>query len=356
MTPSPQTILNHLNHAVVVTDDQCRVVFLSPSAEAMFGTSLRKAQNLNLAEMPVGDNERFGDYLEKTLSSGRPFTHREMHIVLPVQGTAVTVDCTVTLIYEQEKHLLIEMSQVDRIMRIAREEQLINQHQATREVVRGLAHEIKNPLGGIRGAAQLLSRELASDEQREFTDIVITEVDRLKSLINRMLGPNHRPKMEENNILDVIEHVIRLLEVESDGKIRFIKDYDPSIPVFEMDRDQMIQALLNIIRNAWEATGEGCEITLRTRAMRRFTIGYTLHRLVLRLDIIDNGPGIPGEMIEQVFYPMVTGRSEGTGLGLPIAQSIISQHGGLVECESSPGRTQFTIYLPLEREIKHGAE
>ena len=354
MTPSPQKVLNHLNHAVVLTDEQCRVVYLSPSAEAMFGISNRRALQLNLADMPVGDDEIFGAYLQKTLDSGRPFTHREMVIVLPVQGTTVTVDCTVTLVVEELPYLLIEMSQVDRIMRIAREEQLINQHQATREVVRGLAHEIKNPLGGIRGAAQLLARELESDEQREFTDIVIAEVDRLQSLINRMLGPNRRPQLEKQNILEVLSHVMRLLEVETQGAIQFIKDYDPSIPDFDMDRDQMVQALLNIIRNAWEAKGEGCVITVRTRAMRRFTIGYTLHRLVLCLDIIDNGPGIPEDLIEQIFYPMVTGRSEGTGLGLPIAQSLISQHGGLIECESQPGSTQFTIYLPLEREASHG--
>lgn len=344
-------LLNYLNHAVLLTDDNCRVVYMTPSAEAMFSISRRKAAQLDLCALPVGDGETlFGDYLKRTLRSAQPFTHREMSITLPDQNRTITVDCTVTMLQEEgETGLLIELSQIDRILRIAREEQLINQHQANREVIRGMAHEIKNPLGGIRGAAQLLERELPSEEQKEFTQIIISEVDRLQGLINRMLGPNRLPQKDDLNIHEVIEHVIRLVEVETQGDLEFVKDYDPSIPNIWVDRGQLIQAVLNIVRNAWEAIGKGGRITLRTRALRRFTIGYTTHRLVLSIDIIDNGPGIPAELKEQIFYPMVTGRSEGTGLGLPIAQALINQHGGLIECQSRPGQTQFTIYLPLEQ-------
>ena len=341
-------LLKNLNHAVIVADTECQIVYMSPSAEALFAISQRKSKSFDIAALNTGTGKKLGDYLFNSLTTGQTYTHRELVIELAEQNRSITVDCTLSVVQEGGTHLLIELSPLDRIMRIAREEQLINQQQASREVVRGMAHEIKNPLGGIRGAAQLLERELSDNGEKEFTQIIISEVDRLQNLVDRMLGPNRVPQKELHNIHEILEHVVRLVQVETDNALTFKKDYDPSLPELLMDKDQIIQSILNIVRNAWEALGPGGQITIKTRALRRFTIGYNNHRLVLAVYIIDNGPGIPPHLIEQIFYPMVTGRSEGTGLGLPIAQSLINQHQGLIECESEPGRTQFIIYLPVD--------
>jgi two-component system nitrogen regulation sensor histidine kinase GlnL len=217
-----------------------------------------------------------------------------------------------------------------------------------------MAHEIKNPLGGIRGSAQLLERMLDNPELKEYTTIIIEEVDRLRNLVDKMLGPNKLPERLETNIHEVLERVRSLIMVEAAEKLNIIRDYDPSIPEFLADKEQLIQVILNISRNAMQAllskrqVNSPAEITLSTRAVRQFTIGHTKHRLVLHISIIDNGPGIPEDIRESLFLPMVSGRAEGTGLGLSIAQSIINQHQGIIECDSTLGKTHFSIYLPLE--------
>ncbi len=215
-------------------------------------------------------------------------------------------------------------------------------------MVRGLAHEIKNPLGGLRGAAQLLQAELGSEELREYTQIIIQEADRLQELVNRMLGPNRRPSYAPINIHHVLERVRTLVLAETGERITIRRDYDPSIPELSGDSDQLIQAVLNIVRNAVRALGDTGTVTLRTRIQRQLTIGHGRHRLAAQIDIIDNGPGIPPEIAETLFLPMVTAGTGGMGLGLSIAQSLINQHQGLIECNSRDGETTFTIFLPLE--------
>ncbi|MCK5639830.1 MAG: PAS domain-containing sensor histidine kinase, partial [Gammaproteobacteria bacterium] len=247
----------------------------------------------------------------------------------------------------REPELLVELNEVDRQLRINREENLLAQTSATRVLVRGLAHEIKNPLGGLRGAAQLLERELEDEELKEYTAIIISEADRLRNLMNRMLGPNALPQLRSTNIHEVLERVRRVMKVDVPAGVKIVFDYDPSIPELVADPDQLIQAILNLVSNAVQAVGDSGTITLRTRALRQYTIGQTRHKLVLCLEVIDDGPGIPEKMQESIFLPMVTGRAEGTGLGLAIAQSLINSHGGLIECNSSPGRTVFTVLLPL---------
>jgi two-component system, NtrC family, nitrogen regulation sensor histidine kinase GlnL len=206
-------------------------------------------------------------------------------------------------------------------------------------------------LGGIRGAAQLLERELQTERQRDYTRIIIEEADRLRNLVDRMLGPSQRPSLVPVNVHQALERVVQLLEAEQPGRIQVVRDYDPSLPLIEADLEQLIQALLNIVRNAQQALEkiEAAQIVLRTRILRQFTIGPIRHRLVLRIDIADNGPGIPPELFDRMYYPMISGRADGSGLGLSIAQSIVGQHGGLVECESRPGATTFSIFLPLEQ-------
>ncbi|MBA3581402.1 MAG: PAS domain-containing protein [Gammaproteobacteria bacterium] len=350
-------ILEHLNTAVVLTDRALAVMYMNPAAEALLGTSLRMAQHLEFSQIHL--NIAAGDLascVQRSLASGHDYTYRELTLQLP-NGQECTVDCSITPIYEGAiaQRVLIELNPIDRILRIAREEQRIAQNATIHEMARGLAHEINNPLGGLRGAAQLLEREL-SEDAKEYTQIIIQEADRLRALVRNMLGPNTRPDKTTVNIHEVLQHVMRLIIAEAGAQLRFIQDYDPSIPEIWADRGQLIQATLNIVRNAWQATGDSGVITFRTRALRAFTIGRNIHRLVLRLDIIDNGSGIPTELAAQIFYPMVTGRSEGTGLGLTIAQSLLQLHDGLIECQSEPGRTQFTFFIPINRTQDHITE
>ena len=220
-------------------------------------------------------------------------------------------------------------------------------------LVRGLAHEIKNPLGGIRGAAQLLARELPNTDLQDYTDVIIQEADRLRNLVDRMLGPYRPPQLTSINIHEITERVCNLIEAETQGDLQILRDYDPSIPDLMGDREQLIQAVLNIVRNAMQALLAGPpsqhgQITLRTRTLRQFTIGQRRHRLVCRLEIFDNGPSIAPGILDSIFYPMVSGRADGTGLGLSITQNIITRHHGLIECESVPGCTVFTLFLPLD--------
>jgi two-component system nitrogen regulation sensor histidine kinase GlnL len=264
--------------------------------------------------------------------------------------------------------LLIEVQPLDRLLRISRDESLIAAQETTRNLVRGMAHEIKNPLGGIRGAAQLLARELPNEELGEYTNVIIEEADRLRNLVDRMLGPNQPIKYEALNVHEVFERIASLITAEGLDGLKINRDYDPSIPDIYGDKEQLIQAVLNVVRNAKQALQEHppaedtqATITLRSRIQRHFTVGTLYHPLVCRLEIEDNGPGISDKFIEEIFYPMISGRAEGTGLGLAISQQLINQHQGLIECESVPGSTCFSIYIPmspqdLNNQDEHHAE
>ena len=342
-------VVESLSIAVMVLDRRLRLVFMNPAAETLFELSFRKAHKLVLPELIVGA-DAFIAGLRYCLESGHPYLERELQLTFPPER-AITVDCTAAPLLERDPptELLLEMRQVDWRLRISREEHILAQHHTTRALVRNLAHEIKNPLGGLRGAAQLLERELPDPALREYTGIIIGEADRLRNLVDRMLGPNQLPSQGEVSIHEILERVYVLVEAEVNSRIRIERDYDPSIPPLWGDADQLIQAVLNVVRNAVQAVGQHGVITLRTRVQRQYTIGAKRHKLVARLDVADDGPGIPPEQQEQIFYPMISGRPDGTGLGLSIAQSIIAQHGGLIECASRPGETVFTLLLPLGR-------
>ncbi len=244
--------------------------------------------------------------------------------------------------------LLVEMSDVTRRSRINRENALLIQHGAGRQMVRQLAHEIKNPLGGIRGAAQLLGKQLQSEELEEYTSVIISEADRLAGLVDTLLGPGGPPNKQRSNVHELLEYVMRLIQAEIGDEIEIHRDYDPGLPAMDLDRDQLVQALLNLVRNAVVALSGQGRITLRSRAIMNFTIGDTRYNVVASLEIEDDGPGIPTELQDSVFYPLVTSRPDGTGLGLPVAQELISRHNGLIEFESRPGRTVFFVRIPLE--------
>lgn len=345
----PRRILDALTIAVLVLNRKLRPVFMNPAAEILFAISFRQARGTAFRDLAMGADAVIKG-MRHCLKTGNPYTERELHLLLPGDN-AITVDCTVSALLANDTpvELLVELRQVDEQLRINREEHLIAQHNTARALIRNLAHEIKNPLGGLRGAAQLLEREFCDESLREYTRIIMGEADRLRSLVDRMLGPTDLPVRSAINIHEILERVRSLVLAESDLSVRIERDYDPSIPPFMADSDQLIQAVLNIVRNALQALEYRGVITLRTRIKRQYTIGNKRHKLVLCLDITDNGPGIPKEILEEIFYPMITGRAQGTGLGLSIAQILVHQHGGLIECKSRPGETVFTILLPLER-------
>jgi two-component system nitrogen regulation sensor histidine kinase GlnL len=345
-----QRVLENLTTAVLVLDHDLVVIYINPACEMLFGVSSRKATGTPLRKLLSAAPE-LCDHCAESLRDGHPFTEREVAVNL-AGGRTLTVDCTVTPLLEPSvgQELLVELVGMDRHLRISREENLLAQHEAARAVIRGLAHEIKNPLGGLRGAAQLLQRELPNESLQEYTHIIIEEADRLQNLLNRMLGPNSLPHRQTVNIHHVLERVRNLVMAETPTGVEIIRDYDPSIPLLQADPDQLIQAVLNLVRNAVQAIGSNGQITLRTRTQRQITIGHERHKLVLTVEVIDNGPGIPREMLEKIFYPLVTGHANGTGLGLSIAQSLVNRHGGLIECSSEPGNTAFRILLPLETE------
>lgn len=342
-------ILDNLSTAVLLFDRDLRLRYINAAGENLLAVSAKTVLGEAAGRLVPCPTDSVEDRLREAFETRQPFTEREVEVKRCDQQS-IRVNCTVLPLHARDEpyDLLMEMQQVDRQLRIAREEYLLSQHHATQALLRGLAHEIKNPLGGLRGAAQLLERELPDPGLREYTRIIIDEADRLQALLNRMLGPNHLPQLRSINIHHVIEHVRGLLSAEFPSGPEIIRDYDPSIPNLEADTDRLIQALLNIARNAAHAAGQHGQVRLRTRVLRQFTIGSIRHRLVLAIDIEDDGPGIPEELMDRIFFPMVSGRCGGTGLGLAIAQELVNQHQGLIECESRPGCTLFLVYLPLE--------
>jgi two-component system nitrogen regulation sensor histidine kinase GlnL len=342
-----QRILENLNTAVLLFNEALELEYINPAGEILFEVSARHIVG-NSVNRLFPDSGEFILALTRSLRSGHPYTERGVRLRMPDLRT-VTADVTVSPLQDcHEQELLIELLQVDRHMRIAREEHLIAQYNNTRMLMRGMAHEINNPLGGLRGAAQLLERELADDALKEYTRVIISEADRLQSLLSRMLGPNAIPLKRNVNAHEITERVRALIQAEAGADVAILCDYDPSIPELYADADQLIQAVLNITRNALQALNGKGTIMLQTRTQRHFTLGHRIHKLAVQINIIDSGPGIPPGMIETIFYPMISGRPGGTGLGLTIAQSIVNQHGGLIECNSRPGKTVFSIILPLE--------
>lgn len=343
------TILDNLETAVVCLDDRLRVTYLNRASEMLFGVSARHRTRTSFDQaLPCLADHRAR--LHTALSDGAAYTEREL--ALRAGGDApLTVDCTVSPFTDRQGHsgLLLEFLSLDRQLRISRDDQMRIQNIANREMVRGLAHEIKNPLGGLRGAAQLLEREIDDDGIREYTTVIIREADRLQNLVDNLLGPRRPPNKRLLNVHEPLEHVRALIEADLAAGITLERDYDPSIPEIGADREQLIQTFFNLIGNAITALETAGHILLRTRTQRLFTIGGIKHRLVVRIDIIDDGPGIARDLLPRIFLPMVSSRAEGSGMGLPIAQYLIHLHAGQIECESRPGRTMFSVFLPMER-------
>ena len=326
------------------------VLFANAALENALGLSRRILEGSDFAEYFVDPA-----LLHKAMAGarGQDFAalrfeaslHRHAKEPLPMQ--------VIVSLAEGSEHVLLEMSPLEQQVRQDREERLLEQTQAHKELIRNLAHEIKNPLGGIRGAAQLLEMDLDSPEMREYTEVIVHEADRLQSLVDRLLAPHRHPHLVGDvNIHEVCERVRSLVLLEYPQGLNVRRDYDTSIPEFRGDRAQLIQAVLNIVQNAAQALsvriaqGDAC-ITLRTRVARQVTFGKQRYRLALELHVIDNGPGVPEAIRERIFYPLVSGRDGGSGLGLTLAQTFVQRHDGLIECDSHSGCTDFRIFIPL---------
>ena len=343
-------MLELLTTGVIVLDESLRLERINPAAEVLLDVSARQAIGMPLAQaLPA--NHGLVSAIERTAFSTAVLSEREFSL-MSAAGRPRTVDLTVTPLNEpgEPGGYLIELLPLDRHLRISREEYLVAQGEVARNVVRGLAHEIRNPLGGIRGAAQLLSRELNSAELEEYTSVIIEEADRLQRLLDRLLGPRTRPEPRLINIHEVTERVFALIGAEASSAITITKDYDPSIPPLKADPELLIQALLNVARNAVTAIGTNGAVVIRTRIDRHRTIGSQVVKLAVRIDVEDDGPGVPEELRDTLFYPMVTGRSDGAGLGLSISQNLVNQHRGIIELDTSSEGSTFSIVLPLEGE------
>ncbi|CAM5375004.1 nitrogen regulation protein NR(II) [Thauera mechernichensis] len=336
--------LELLSSAVVLVNGKLFIRYINPGAENLFAISQRKLIGQPLARM-LGAPPGLSAALDNALRTNWSYTGQDLTITRN-GSEPIRLDCTVTPVETSGVRLLLEFRPIDAQLRVAREEQLLHQQQANRELIRNLAHEIKNPLGGIRGSAQLLQHELDDPQLREFTDVIIAEADRLQDLMNRLLSSHSMMRPAPLNIHDVLERVRRLILAEF-PQLSIRRDYDLSLPELTADREQLIQATLNIVRNAAQALEGHGEILLRTRIARQVTLAKRRFKLALELQVIDNGPGIPAEIRDKIFYPLVSGRDGGSGLGLSLAQSFIEQHQGMIDVDSRPGRTCFSILLPI---------
>ncbi|NIO39133.1 MAG: PAS domain-containing protein [Burkholderiales bacterium] len=338
--------LETLATAVVVLDEGRSLRYLNPAAQNLFALSAKHVIGHSLARIFEDTAPLLAaiDYADTHKCS---YTQHEMSMQLVGNGR-LDLSCTVTPgDGPLSGSFLIEFLLLGQQLRIAREERLLDESARNRELIRNLAHEIKNPLGALRGAAQLLDRELDRAELHEYTRVIIEEADRLQQLMDRLLTPHRIPRIEQFNIHEVLERVANMLSAEYPDYLFIHRDYDTSLPSISGDREQIIQAVLNIARNAAQAVRGQGEIRLRTRVIRRVTIAKKLHKLAVSLQIIDNGPGIREDIRDRIFFPLVSGREDGSGLGLTLAQTFVSQHHGAIEVESEPGRTCFSVLLPI---------
>lgn len=338
--------LDLLATPVILVDDELRVAHANSAAEHLFAFSLKNVIGQALAQMFAESAELIAG-LDEVLGNNWSYTGRDLTLTRPGQ-TSLHLNCLITPTEIGAARFLIEFRPMDQQLKLAREQRQMDQQQANRELIRNLAHEIRNPLGGLRGSAQLLERELERPELREYTQVIIKEADRLQALMDRLLTPHRPPQFAPLNIHEVLERVRSLVLAEFPDGIRIARDYDASLPDLHGDKEQLIQAVLNIVRNAAQALQGAGEIEFRTRAARQVTLSKRRYKLALELQVADNGPGIPEELRERIFYPLVSGRDGGSGLGLTLSQTFVQHHHGTIECVSRPGRTCFTIMLPLE--------
>jgi len=346
--PSGERALEWLATAVLLQDDGRRIVYANAAAENLFELSRRTFAGRTFAEL-FGSCPALEAAVDKAIATGASYAEQEVTL-WPPGRTSLSLACTASVVDAPGVAVVVEFRPLDQALRIAREERLAEQQQANRELIRSLAHEIKNPLGGIRGAAQLLEGELDRPALVEYTQVIISEADRLRSLVNRLLGPHRAPAFRRINVHEVLVRAKGVVQAEFPA-IPIVCDFDSSLPELDADYEQLMQAALNIVRNAAQAlsgsTTAAPTVRLVTRVARSVTLAKRRHRLAVAIAIEDNGPGVPHAISDRIFFPLVSGREGGSGLGLTIAQTLIAQHGGTIECTSAPGRTVFSVLLPL---------
>ncbi|XBS69841.1 nitrogen regulation protein NR(II) [Acerihabitans sp. KWT182] len=343
--PDAGQILNSLINSILVLDNDLAVHYANPAAQQLLAQSSRKLFGTPLPEL-LGYFSLNVELMRESLNAGQGFTDNEVTLV--VDGRAHILSLTVQRL--PDEYFLMELAPMDNQRRLSQEQIQHAQQVAARDLVRGLAHEIKNPLGGLRGAAQLLSKALPDPSLLEYTKVIIEQADRLRNLVDRLLGPQQPGMHVTQSIHQVAERVFQLVSLEKPDNVTLLRDYDPSLPELAHDPDQMEQVLLNITRNSLQALGEdGGTITIRTRTAFQLTLHGVRYRLAARVDIEDDGPGVPTHLQDTLFYPMVSGREGGTGLGLSIARSLVDQNSGKIEFNSWPGHTEFSVYLPIRQ-------
>lgn len=346
---SDEALVESLEAAVILVDRELRIQRVNVASESLFAQSRRNLLGTNLKDLvPSAEVERF---ITECIENSSQFTLRELTINLP--NREVLVDMTMSAVSNKNTDgplVLIELNVINRISRFVREQNQLERQQSFRLMMRGLAHEIKNPLGGIRGAAQLLERELSDIGHKQLTDILIKEADRLTRLVDRVMGSRDQLRLENVNVHEILEHIVDLVSVKSELPIKIVRNYDPTLPEINVDKEQLLQAVLNIVMNAVEAQSEllQVEIGLTTRFVRSVNINQRLQKRVLKVQIWDNGPGVPREIKDNLFDPLITGRPEGTGLGLSITQEILQRHAGVVQLEDYEGKTCFAVYIPYQ--------
>src|SRR5579863_1727064 len=349
----PADLLDVLSTGVIMLDSHLCVVYANVGAQDLLAVGLNQARGRPITGL-FDESQALDLLLRRSLERGEPYAGHEIALIPNLkQGhrEPVVVDITVTPLEGQVTgtHLLLELADARTRQRISRESEMLSRLDGSRLMLRQLGHEIKNPLGGLRGAAQLLDRELHDGSLKEYTTVIINEADRLRALVDSMLGPSAPPQKISVNIHELCEHVFHLLRSEAADGITIERDYDPSLPNALFARNEIIQALLNVARNALQAVdAANGRVILRTRVLTNINISTVRHRLVANVQVEDNGHGVPPELQRSVFYPLVTSRTTGTGLGLAVAQDLVTRHRGIVEFESRPGDTVFSLLLPIE--------
>lgn len=343
--PDAGQILSSLIASILLLDEELAIHYANPAAQQLLAQSSRKIFGTPLPDL-LGYFSLNIELMRESLNAGQGFTDNEVTLVIDSRAHIFSL----TAQRLADKFILLELAPMDNQRRLSQEQLQHSQQIAARELVRGLAHEIKNPLGGLRGAAQLLAKALPDPSLTEYTRVIIEQADRLRNLVDRLLGPQRPGYHVTQSIHQVVERVFQLVSLEKSANVTLLRDYDPSLPELTHDPEQIEQVLLNITRNAMQALGEtGGTITLRTRTAFQLTLHGVRYRLAARIDIEDDGPGIAPQLQDTLFYPMVSGREGGTGLGLSIARNLIDQHSGKIEFNSWPGHTEFSVYLPIRQ-------
>jgi two-component system nitrogen regulation sensor histidine kinase GlnL len=345
MPDFPYLTLEYLATAVILLDDESRIAYLNPAAEHLFDVSAKNLLGHPLQQV-FTHTEQLASAMQQAVQNNACYIEHDLTLATHAHGK-LKLRCAATPLQFGKRYLLLEFHAMDRPLKLAREEQMLDQTQANRLLLRNLAHEIKNPLGGIRGAAQLLEQELEKPALREYTQVIVQEADRLRSLMEKLLAPQNSSHYSALNIHEVLERVRSVVLAEVSEGLTIKRDYDISLPALVGDKEQLIQVMLNIVRNAAQAMQGNGTIVLRTRIASQVTLIKRRHRLAIMVQIIDNGPGIPPELRDKIFYPLVSGRADGHGLGLTLALDFISQHHGMIEFDSEPGRSCFTVLLPF---------